>query len=335
MTYTSDAAPHIDALDSILQRAEADSGRLTIENTSLAGQNAQLSTTIEQLRARIAELEAGGPDTPPPPPVDPPTIPIPSTPYPRPTLTSPLRLVPKDNFGTLNLDSAKDYIVELPTDRVLVNPRGLHIVGGRNVLIVGGAVDVQGGWKTSGTGPGVPENKMVRRAAYFQKQTGTVHLEGVKFISSTDSLSEGINIDAPAAKVQIVNVEIGTYLIGSKAFNHADGLQSWNGPRSMKVCGFHCRSNYQGMFLNPHDLGSGPVDEGEWEVRDSWIEGLPGAKYGVWLVSPPAKVKHTRLHVTGGLGPWDAAADWPDVIRTAPAEPYGWQHAGRDYPRLP
>ena len=94
--------------------------------------------------------------------------------------------------GKISLSAGTDYILKLPTSTVYKNTHGLEIVGGRNVVIIGGTVDVAGGWYSSGTGPGVPADGMVKRAAYFLSQTGTVHLEGVKFISSSGNLSEGI-----------------------------------------------------------------------------------------------------------------------------------------------
>lgn len=196
----------------------------------------------------------------------------------------------------------------------------LWVEGGRNVVIIGGKVDVGAGYFNGGSGPGVQANGYVRRAAYFLSQTGTVHLEGVDFASSSGALSEGINVSAALAKVQVQNVAISAPLVGTKAANHADCLQSWNGPVSLRIDGFSCTTGYQGMFLNAHDTSTTSVVANDWELRNVEIVGTSAAKYILWLVSPPTSVKTTNVYTSGGLGNWDAAADWPNVTKgRAPA----------------
>lgn len=237
-----------------------------------------------------------------------------------PTLTSPTTITPTDEQGKITLAAGKDYIIKLPTTKPWKNTRGLWVEGGRNVVIIGGQVDVGAGYFAGGSGPGVQANGYVRRAAYFLSQTGTVHLEGVKFSSSSGALSEGINISAALAKVQVQNVAIATPLVGTKDANHADCLQSWNGPVSLKVDGFSCTTGYQGMFLNAHDTSSASVVANDWELANVEIVGTSAAKYILWLVSPPTSVKTTNVYTSGGLGNWDAANDWPNVTKgRAPA----------------
>ena len=217
--------------------------------------------------------------------------------------------------GKISLSAGTDYILKLPTDSVYKNTHGLEIVGGRNVVIIGGTVDVGGGWYSSGTGPGVPADGMVKRAAYFLSQTGTVHLEGVKFISSSGNLSEGINISAPLAKVQIQNVSIDTVLTGTQATNHADALQSWNGPTTLLVDGFTATTGYQGMFLNPHDTSSASVVTENWALKNVELVGNAQAKYILWRVRPPQGIATSNVYTSGGLGNWNSSSDWPNVIK--------------------
>lgn len=239
-----------------------------------------------------------------------------------PALTSPTTITPTDEQGKITLAAGKDYIIKLPTDRPWRNSRGLWIEGGRNVVIIGGQVDVGAGYFSGGTGPGVQANGYVRRAAYFLSQTGTVHLEGVRFTASSGALSEGINVSAALARVQVLNVAIGTPLVGSKDANHADCLQSWNGPVSLKVDGFSCTTGYQGMFLNAHDTSSASVVANDWELRNVEIVGTAAAKYILWVTAPPASVRTANVYTSGGLGNWDAANDWPNVTKGRAPAPF-------------
>lgn len=239
-----------------------------------------------------------------------------------PALTSPTTITPTDEQGKITLAAGRDYIIKLPTDRPWKNSRGLWVEGGRNVVVIGGQVDVGAGYFNGGTGPGVQANGYVRRAAYFLSQTGTVHLEGVRFTSSTGALSEGINISAALARVQIEGVNLYTPLVGSKDANHADCLQSWNGPVSLKVDGFSCTTGYQGMFLNPHDTSSASVVANDWELRNVEIVGTAAAKYILWVTAPPTSVKTVNVYTSGGLGNWDAANDWPNVTKGRAPAPF-------------
>ena len=230
-----------------------------------------------------------------------------------PVLTSPTTITPTDEQGKLTLTAGRDYVIALPTTKAWKNGRGLWVEGGRNVVIIGGLVDVSSGYACSTVGAGCPASLRVTRAAYFLGQTGTVHLEGVRFTSSSGSLSEGINISAALAKVQIQNVAISTPLVGSKDANHADALQSWNGPTTLLVDGFTATTGYQGMFLNPHDTSSAAVVTEGWQLRNVEIVGTAAAKYILWRVKPPQAIATTNVYTSGGLGNWNGATDWPGV----------------------
>ena len=287
--------------------------------TELASTKAKSAADIALLNAEIARLNAIINGTPPPvdpPPVDPPPV-TPPTGLAKlkrrpPTMTSPVTIKPADNVGTIKLSAGQDAIIELPKTRAWKNPKGLDVSGGRNVTCIGGTVDVGGGFYNSGTGPGVPGDHMVKRAACFLGVTGTIHLEGVAFTSSTGDLSEGINYSSASAIAVIQHCKHLVPLKGDKATNHADAIQGWNGPKFLYVDNFYAETTYQGMFLNPNDTGSGPVDN-NWELHNVEIVGLAGAKYILWVTSPPAKVITDNVYTSGGLGNWDSANDWPGV----------------------
>lgn len=327
MTYIGDGQTHLDSLGALLSAADTELIDTRARLAAATAQNSADTATILTLRNRITELEQLIANPPPgpvdPPPVDPPTDGRALLSWAPPTLTNPKTLDLSNPAtlatiaaadGKIKLAAGVDYLVKLPTAGAFRNKRGLWFEGGNNVVIVGGEVDVLDGYNDPGTGPGVPADHMVRRAAYFLSQTGRVHLEGVRFISSTrGNLSEGLNISAGASpRVTVQNVDLQSPLVGTKAANHADALQTWNGPRWLGVDGLEADCGYQGMFLNPHDTGTGPVDD-LWVLRNVELRGSALAKYILWVTSPPAKVVTDRVYTSGGLGNWDAAADWPDV----------------------
>ena len=86
-----------------------------------------------------------------------------------PTLTDPITLRIR-SARSLELDPARDYILELPRDRPLIAGYGcIHIAGGHNIVLIGGEcyVPLQTD-PTEGSG----------RAFYLEGNTGTVHIEG-------------------------------------------------------------------------------------------------------------------------------------------------------------
>lgn len=309
MGYQEQAAALGAAADAEITALNASAAALSAQLDDAEASVAARDETIAQLRARIAELEN---PTPPvdPGPVDPPPPAGDGRPKLRwapPQLTNPTTL----NVGSAlpKLDPAKDYILKLPTDRAITMPGGLVIEGGRNVVVIGGQVDVTGA-------------NGVRRAAYLKNNAGTVHVEGVRFRAVGGDFTEGIDNASPASTVQIENVHVDGLCSGTQATNHADILQTWNGPRTLRVDGLKGRTNYQAAFLNAHDLNtvSAPV-EGSWELHRCDFESVDG-KYTLWLVPPPGSVKTSQVHCWGpSAGEWKPAM-WPGILHTKPTEDF-------------
>jgi hypothetical protein len=161
----------------------------------------------------------------------------------------------------LKLDDGRDYELRLP-DQLLQSPRGLRVDGGHNVVLIGGALNV--------TGKDV--------ALTLLNQTGTVHVEGVRF--GGPRLTEGIDLGQPKrATVQLQNIVVGT-IHGSYETNHADLIQTWAGPKRLYVDGFAGSSDYQGFFLNPNELYKGPQPE-LFSFRNVYIDD-PRGGYVLW-----------------------------------------------------
>jgi len=169
--------------------------------------------------------------------------------------------------STLVLEDGQDYVVELPDDEPLVTEGGLSISGGEDVVIMGGEIRV----------PDDAEVGLERRGLYLKEQTGTVHVEGVRFAGS---LSEGINLSQPdGATVQLENIVIDEVL-GSRDGHHADLLQTWAGPARLRVDGFSGSSDYQGMFLEPMEYGDEEPED--FDLRRLRIAAVDSHGYALW-----------------------------------------------------
>ena len=92
---------------------------------------------------------------------------------------------------------------------------------------------------------GVERNGWAMR---FYDQTGTVHIEGVLIDSSND----GITIQAPQATFQIENVLIANNHALRDDFSdaHPDLIQTWSGPKAVRIDRFTGYTDYQGLHLD-------------------------------------------------------------------------------------
>lgn len=204
------------------------------------------------------------------PPSDPPTAEV-GTSLERPTLHDPthLRVEADPGSGLLELDPDRDYVIEMP-DRPVST--GLVIQGGRNVVLIGGEIAIP--WQGQGASISSRTGLKIRDA------TGTVHVEGLRI--GGDDVSEGIQIDAPEAKVQLQRV--GVYGIHARdqddfTDNHPDLIQTYGGVAALHVDGFTGSTDYQG-FLFKVDTGDGP--HGPVTLRHVDIVGGPTARHLLW-----------------------------------------------------
>jgi hypothetical protein len=168
----------------------------------------------------------------------------------------------------LNLDSSKDYVLKLGH---VSGPGGLTVNGGRNVVMIGGQI----------TSPpdGVERNGWAMR---FYDQTGTVHIEGVLIDSSND----GITIQAPQATFQIENVLISNNHALRDDFSdaHPDLIQTWSGPKAVRIDRFTGYTDYQGF---------------------TWMNAGDGYVY-------PGSVTATNVNIRALAPQPNTVAKWPD-----------------------
>lgn len=215
-----------------------------------------------------------------------------------PQLDHPITVDVSASNHVLKLDPARDYLVRMPTTKLSVLG-GLVIVGGHDVVLIGGAITIPS-WGAS--------HPTDNRGLYLKEQTGTVHIEGLLIDNSGGALSEGININAPKATVQLQNIRVDRLQARDEvgfSDNHPDLVQSWAGPAELRVDRFSGTTDYQGIFLAPGAFGSSPSrrfdlrrvniattataryllwQEGDAALRldDVWIQPSPGRYELVW-----------------------------------------------------
>jgi hypothetical protein len=184
-----------------------------------------------------------------------------------PTLTAPTVVTVPDGKdpAVLRLSTSKDYVVELP-------PNGIHgtleINGGHNVDLVGGEITVPTTANQTDNGADDTDTGLYVRAA-----TGTVHIEGVLIKAESDTLFDGIDVNAPEATVQVENVRVED-VYGSLDSEHADVIQTWGGVKELDVDGLTANGDYQGLMIAP-DLG--PVGTVNLDHVDMTAEAAPSS----------------------------------------------------------
>lgn len=151
----------------------------------------------------------------------------------------------------LYLDSTRDYVIRLGHRTTTY---GVVISGGHNIVMIGGQITIP----YAGTSPSIES----RRGLYLERNTGIVHIEGL-LIDGPD-LSEGIQIAAPNAVIQLQNVRvIGVHARDQVNFtdNHPDCLQPWGGVARIQIDRMTCSTDTHGVYFDSNDarrLG-GPI----------------------------------------------------------------------------
>lgn len=225
-----------------------------------------------------------------------------------PTLTNPVTLT-RTTPGAVNLTAGQDYIIRLPNR---IGGR-LAIVGGRNVVIIGGHIYIP---MQSGSPPSISS----RNAMLLRGQTGTAHVEGV--LMNGPDISEGVQIDAPNAIVQLQNLRIEDIHARDQvnfSDNHPDLVQPYGDMVELRIDRLTGSTDYQG-FLFKADFNK---PAGRYVIKNVNIKGLPTARYLFWFDSPAAGAGEIVLdnvwldvppQRAGGFG----NAVWVKATATAP-----------------
>jgi hypothetical protein len=189
-----------------------------------------------------------------------------------PKLVNPITVTLGDGFTRTSLSTTRDYIVKLPPT---LKQGGTTIIGGHNVVVMGGAV----------TNPtGALDDNMHRAGIYIKDATGTVHVEGVLIDDTAGEQADGITIAAPAATVQLENLRVVGLHGGFHTF-HADVVQPWGGVRDLRIDHLTGVSDYQGLTLQ-EDLGPiGSAEISDVDLTATTPATLDGGGHMLWLTT--------------------------------------------------
>jgi len=170
-----------------------------------------------------------------------------------PVLNNPITIALPANGGvTLNLDNSKDYIIRYPNVRRV---GALRILGGRNIVIIGGASTI-----APHPGTGIRNIQLIDKPGVMDGRI--IHIEGLDINGSGGGEADGIGIGTPSAIVQLEDDRI-TGLIGHLASTHADVIQTWGGVKQLRVYDLTGSSHYNNLYLrrenSPLSPAIGPV----------------------------------------------------------------------------
>jgi len=183
----------------------------------------------------------------------------------------------------IKLDTHTDYVIEMPNEAVT---RAVTLKGGRNVVLKGGEISIP--WQ--GDNPTIAS----RTGLKIKGATGTVHIEGL-LIHGKD-LSEGIQIDAPQAIIQIQNVAImGVHARDQRGFsdNHPDLIQTYGNAKEVRIDKFTGSTDYQGFFFKADYNGA----HGKVKLSRVNIIGDATARYLLWFHVQKGAEKVSLEHV--------------------------------------
>ncbi len=170
-----------------------------------------------------------------------------------PKLSNPrvVNIAARSSRTIIELNPRADYIIKMPSSPVT---RGIIFVGGRNIVLIGGEIAIP--WQ------GRNASIASRTGLKIKNATGTVHVEGL--LIRGDDLSEGIQINAPKATVQLQNIGIfNMHARDQVRFrdNHPDLIQTYGNVKRLRIDSFTGVTDYQGLFLSTKYNGAhGPVD---------------------------------------------------------------------------
>jgi hypothetical protein len=216
--------------------------------------------------------------------------------WPPPHLTNPITINVSSRGGVISLNPRQDYILHVGHVR---HKGGLVISGGHNVVLIGGEITIPY------VGKHVKKGGGDRRALEIVGATGTVHVEGL--LMDGPDLSEGIQISAPKATVQLENVRIVDIHARDEVHfsdNHPDLVQPWGGVRSLRIDRLTGSSDCQGLFL-VSSLGRVRYVS----LRHIDIAGTRTSGFLLWIDGP--KVTFTDVWIRPARGRALKNAIWP------------------------
>lgn len=183
-----------------------------------------------------------------------------------PTLTNPTTLQLTAANTVPVLSPGVDYIIRMPAS---ARTKRVSIQGGRNVVIIGGFVQIS----TSDHAFYILEGDAGR----------TVHIEGCLVTHSGTGQGDAVDVNAPTTIVQVENLRI-EHLQGAGDQLHADIIQPWGGSKELRVDRLSGTTNYQAFFLiaNYNSNHRFTFKNINVQIEPEWYAGASGGDF-VWL----------------------------------------------------
>ena len=169
----------------------------------------------------------------------------------------------KPGLQRIVLKMDKDYWVRIgPNTKGRIETTEIKLIGGRNIVIVGGHIVREGNTETNDprtgerrTRAGVTLNILGHR--------GTAYVEGLLIDNAKQFGADGFNLggadtgglresgDFVLQNIHIRGVNGTATAENKKPINHADGMQLWGPIRTLKINNMTICSNYQGLNVQP------------------------------------------------------------------------------------
>ena len=162
-----------------------------------------------------------------------------------PALVNPVVITIGAGFFHARVATYQDCILRWPATKHVGT---VWIEGCHNIVSMGG-------WNTVppaklANGQTDLSNNAISRILYLSATTGVAHIEGLLGDASGGGMSDGIDVEAPAATVEIENVRIDG-IFGYYDQFHADCIQPFGGLKALRVYNFTCNTAYQGLSIWP------------------------------------------------------------------------------------
>lgn len=218
-------------------------------------------------------------DVAPPPPPPPPGTLL----WKPPTLTNPITLNVSNSLHEFSLNAGQDYIIKMPSTPLTV-AGGLVLIGGRNIVIIGGEISRPTSVNDIASSYGI--------ALY--RQTGTVHIEGLWvhgvgigqaiLIAHTDSSSYQSIIQVENSRLESLH-QVGAV--------HTDTIQSYGGPGKLRLFQDTLISNGVTLQTQPCDVGTSQPNG--WDYRRLNLVHQTADAYALWKNCTPWSEFHQDI----------------------------------------
>jgi len=218
----------------------------------------------------------------------------------------------------VQLAAGQDYVLDLNHRR---NPDmgGLSIIGGRNVVIVGGEIEVLG----------MPDAESARRdALVFTDQTGVVHLEGVRVHGQP---LRCLVFNSDQAIFQIENVRCDGIYMWQEDFStaHSDSVITWKSPRALRFDKYTTDYDNTGVALYGSNTGTFPAKANLKRVNFRNAPRFRGAGPYIYRSSLNTRLTLDRVYAETGWGR-ASSGPWPMIghVRSTLWQAFGGPDGG-------